>query len=249
MTPTPSRETSRGATPDPHVTRTPLFLFATGIENSYPTIQNGRVRRDQMEECGHYRLWERDFALVEELGIRFLRYGPPLHKTFLGQGRYEWDFADVTFASLKAREIVPIVDLCHFGVPDWIGDFQNPDFPALFAEYARAFAQRFPWVQLYTPVNEMFVCATFSAATGYWNEQLKSDMCGRPLRSKRNLEERCGPWSGADMCATFDAARSMPRAQMGVRGSGPIQAHALEALVVKLVFLIRSLDRCAIPLL
>src|SRR3954451_6615382 len=69
------------------------------------------------------------------------------------------------------------------------------------------------------------------------------DMCGRPLRSKRNLQERCGPWSGADMCAASAAARSMPRAQMGVRRSGPIQAHALEALVAKLVFLIRSLDR------
>src|SRR4051794_13702684 len=68
------------------------------------------------------------------------------------------------------------------------------------------------------------------------------DMCGRPLRSKRNLQERCGTWSGADMCAAFDAAHT-PRAQMGVRGSGPIQAHALEALVAKLVFLIRSLDR------
>src|SRR4051812_14703993 len=67
-------------------------------------------------------------------------------------------------------------------------------------------------------------------------------MCGRPLRSKRNLQERCGPWSGADMCAAFDAAHT-PRAQMGVRGSGPIQGHALEALVAKLVFLIRSLDR------
>jgi beta-glucosidase len=129
MNPTPSRETMRRAAPDRNVTRTPLFLFATGIENSNPTIENGRVRRDQMEECGHYRLWERDFDLVEELGIRFLRYGPPLHKTFLGQGRYDWDFADLTFAQLKAREIVPIVDLCHFGVPDWIGDFQNPDFP------------------------------------------------------------------------------------------------------------------------
>ena len=54
---------------------------------------------------------------------------------------------------------MPIVDLCHFGVPDWIGNFQNPDFPKLFADYARAFAERFPWVQLYTPVNEMFICA------------------------------------------------------------------------------------------
>src|SRR5215218_8031410 len=68
-------------------------------------------------------------------------------------------------------------------------------------------------------------------------------MCGRPLRSKRNLQERCGPWSGADMGAASAAARSRPRAQMGVRRSGPSQAHALEALVAKLVFLIRSLDR------
>src|SRR4051795_10520054 len=35
----------------------------------------------------------------------------------------------------------------------------------------------------------------------------QSDMCGRPLRSKRNLQERCGPWSGADMCSASAAAR------------------------------------------
>src|SRR4051794_17347677 len=74
------------------------------------------------------------------------------------------------------------------------------------------------------------------------------DMCGRPLRSKRNLQERCGPWSGADMCAAFDAAHT-PQARMGVRGSGPIQGHALEALVAKLAFQIPALDRCAVPLL
>jgi hypothetical protein len=60
-------------------------------------------------------------------------------------------------------------------VPDWVGDFQNPDFPALFAGYAGAFARRYPWVQLHTPVNEMFVCATFSALYGWWNEQLTTD--------------------------------------------------------------------------
>jgi beta-glucosidase/6-phospho-beta-glucosidase/beta-galactosidase len=78
-------------------------------------------------------------------------------------------------ADLKRRDITPIVDLCHFGVPDWIGDFQNPDFPQLFAAYAGAFAERYPWVQLYTPVNEMFICAVFSAKYGWWNEQLKTD--------------------------------------------------------------------------
>jgi beta-glucosidase/6-phospho-beta-glucosidase/beta-galactosidase len=70
---------------------------------------------------------------------------------------------------------LPIADLCHFGVPDWIGDFQNPDFPRYFAEYAGEFARRFPWVQYYTPVNEIFVTAMFSAQYGWWNEQLATD--------------------------------------------------------------------------
>ena len=59
-----------------------------------------------------------------------------MHRTFLGPGKYDWEFADLTFADLKRRDITPIVDLCHFGVPDWIGNFQNPDFPQLFANYA-----------------------------------------------------------------------------------------------------------------
>ena len=152
------------------------FMFATGIENSIPTINNGRTRVDQMETCGHYRQWQTDFDLVEDLGIRYLRFGPPLHKTFLAPGRYDWEFADLTLRDLKARDITPIVDLCHFGVPDWIGNFQNPDFPVLFARYAADFAERYPWIQLYTPVNEMFICAVFSAQYGWWNEQLTTDL-------------------------------------------------------------------------
>ena len=151
------------------------FMFATGIENSIPTIGQGKIRVDQMAKCGHYKHWRTDFALVQELGIRVLRFGPPLHLTWIGPNSYDWSFADETFCELRRRHIVPIVDLCHFGVPDWIGNFQNPDFPTLFGAYARAFAQRFPWVQLYTPVNEMSICATFSALYGWWNEELKTD--------------------------------------------------------------------------
>ena len=152
-----------------------IFLFATGIENSIPTVGPQRRRVDQMDSCGHYRRWREDFDLVQSLGISVLRYGPPLHTSFLGPGKYDWSFADETFAELHRRDIIPIVDLCHFGVPDWMGDFQNPDFPALFADYAKAFAERFPWVQLYTPVNEMYICALFSARYGWWNEQMTTD--------------------------------------------------------------------------
>ena len=153
------------------------FLFATGIENSYPTIEwKGKtVRQDEMAKTKHYECWREDFHLVQELGIEYLRYGPPYFSTYLGPGKYDWSFADETFQALHDAKITPIADLCHFGLPDWLGNFQNSDWPTLHAEYARAFAQRFPWVRFYTPVNEIFIAATFSAQYGWWNERLKTD--------------------------------------------------------------------------
>lgn len=150
-------------------------MFATGIENSVPLINNGRTRIDELAKCRHYQYWQKDFDLVKELDIQFLRYGPPIHTTFLGSKKYDWEFSDIAFRYLRKLSIIPIVDLCHFGLPSWLGDFQNPDFPELFAEYAASFAKRFPWIQLYTPVNEMYICALFSAYYGWWNEQLTTD--------------------------------------------------------------------------
>ncbi|HEX8784798.1 MAG TPA: family 1 glycosylhydrolase [Telluria sp.] len=154
------------------------FSFCTGIENSAPVIKGAdgkRCRIDQMIACGHDRRWREDFRLVQALGVDCLRYGPPYYRTHIGPGHYDWAFADETFAELRRRGIVPIVDLCHFGLPDWLGDFQNPDFPRYFAEYAEAFCRRYPWIWLYTPVNEMLITAEYSALRGFWNEQLCSD--------------------------------------------------------------------------
>ena len=122
----------------------PRFMFATGIENSNPTIETARARRRDGEVrplpalARRFRRWCRSWASASCATARRCT------RTWLGAGRYDWEFADETFAELQRRDIVPIVDLCHFGVPDWIGNFQNPDFPALFAEYARAFAAALP---------------------------------------------------------------------------------------------------------
>ena len=154
------------------------FMFATGIENSYPTIElpDGKTKRiDEMEKSKHYQYWETDFNLVKEMGIAFLRYGPPYYSTHLAPGKYNWDFTDETFNLLKKLDITPLVDLCHFGVPDWLQNFQNPDFPEHFAEYAKAFARRYKWCRIYTPINEIFIAAMFSAQYGWWNERLIGD--------------------------------------------------------------------------
>lgn len=152
-------------------------MFATGIENSCPTIEWGgrTIRQDELEKTGHYEHWRDDFRVLKELGISVLRYGPPYIRSHTGPGKYDWGFADDTFRALRDQQVEIIADLCHFGVPDWIGDFQNPEFPRLFVDYVETFARRFPWVRFYTPVNEIFVAATFSAQFGWWNERLKSD--------------------------------------------------------------------------
>jgi beta-glucosidase/6-phospho-beta-glucosidase/beta-galactosidase len=151
------------------------FMFATGIECSYPTIENGKLRRDQMEECGHYENWKTDFQLVTDLGLKVLRYGLPYYKIHLAPNKYDWSFADEAMNEIKNLGIVPILDLLHFGLPGWLGNFQNPEFPIHFGDYAEAVAKRYPWVRFYTPINEIYVTARMSAKDGLWNEQLKSD--------------------------------------------------------------------------
>lgn len=154
------------------------FLFASGFENSYPVItgKDGRdLRVDELERTGFYRHWKDDLRLARDIGIGYLRIGPQYYRAHCAPKRYDWSFPDEVFAELRRLGLTPIVDLCHFGVPDWAGGFQNPDWPELFAAYARAFAERYDWIELFTPVNEIFVNATFSALQGWWNERLKSD--------------------------------------------------------------------------
>jgi beta-glucosidase/6-phospho-beta-glucosidase/beta-galactosidase len=151
------------------------FIFATGIECSYPIIENGKWRRDEMAATHHYELWPKDFELAREVEVTHIRYGPPLHLIFTGPGQYDWSWTDEPMRDLEEFGPDPIVDLCHFGVPTWLGNFQNEELVAALGEYAAAFAKRYPWVRFYTPVNEMYVCARYSALDGLWNEQERSE--------------------------------------------------------------------------
>ncbi|RZK28709.1 MAG: glycoside hydrolase family 1 protein [Hymenobacter sp.] len=151
------------------------FMFATGIECSYPTIDHGKTRRDMLAECDHYNRYKEDLGLVKEMGLKVLRYGLPYYNIQKAPGKYDWEFADLAMAEMQRLGITPILDLMHFGVPDWIGNFQNPELPVFFAEYCEEVAKRYPWVRYYTPVNEIYVTAKMSGKDGAWNEQLKSD--------------------------------------------------------------------------
>jgi beta-glucosidase/6-phospho-beta-glucosidase/beta-galactosidase len=151
------------------------FMFATGIECSYPTIDHGKTRRDMLAECDHYNRYKEDLGLVKEMGLKVLRYGLPYYNIQTAPGKYDWEFSDLAMAEIQRLGITPILDLMHFGVPDWLGNFQNPELVVHFADYCEQVAKRYPWVRYYTPVNEIYVTARSSAKDGVWNEQLKSD--------------------------------------------------------------------------
>ncbi|MEI8396720.1 MAG: hypothetical protein WCF85_18455 [Rhodospirillaceae bacterium] len=63
------------------------------------------------------------------------------------------------------------------------------------------------------------------------------DMCGRPLRCKRNLW-RLATWSGAVMCPASKGAALMTAGHDEIRGSGPNQTNAFFTHCRARVFLI-----------
>ncbi len=43
------------------------FMFATGIECSYPVIKNKTHRVDELELTGHYERWREDLELFKSV--------------------------------------------------------------------------------------------------------------------------------------------------------------------------------------
>ena len=152
----------------------PSFVVATGIECSAPVIAGG-LRRDELRLTGHWDRIEEDLDLVVAMGITHLRYGIPFHVVAADPNELDWGWTDRAMAAIRGRPIEPIVDLVHFGVPDDLTGFGDPRLPGRFAGYATAFADRYPWVRWYTPVNEPLITALVSAKRGWWNERATDD--------------------------------------------------------------------------
>jgi beta-glucosidase/6-phospho-beta-glucosidase/beta-galactosidase len=144
------------------------FVVATGIECSAPVIAGG-IRRDELVLTGHRDRVEEDLDLVVALGITHLRYGIPFHLVAADPARLDWSWTDRAMAAIRERGIEPIADLLHFGVPDDLSGFGDPRLVDRYAPYVRAFAERYPWVRWYTPVNEPLISAMFSGHNGWWN--------------------------------------------------------------------------------
>lgn len=130
---------------------------------------------DQIARTGHdHRLDDLDrFAA---LGIRTLRF-PLLWERLApcAPGTIDWSWADARLARLTSLGMRPIAGLVHHGSGPRYTSLLDPDFPRLLAGYARAIAERYPWIDAYTPINEPLTTARFSALYGHWYPHAASD--------------------------------------------------------------------------
>jgi dTDP-4-dehydrorhamnose reductase len=124
--------------------------------------------RDQIVETGHLHR-ESDLDLVAELGIRTLRY-PVLWERVAPQGLEQprWDWHDRRLLTLRDMDVAPIVGLVHHGSGPRYTNLLDPAFSDLLERYAGMVADRYPWVTMFTPVNEPLTTARFSSLYGHW---------------------------------------------------------------------------------
>jgi dTDP-4-dehydrorhamnose reductase len=145
--------------------RAPLQLWA-GAECTVVRVRDDY--RDQAAETGHdARIG--DIDLFAELGAKAVRF-PILWERIAPDRLSELDFAwtDERLERLREHGIQVIGGLLHHGSGPLYTDLLDPAFPWKLAEFAARVAERYPWIEHWTPVNEPLTTARFSGLYGHW---------------------------------------------------------------------------------
>jgi dTDP-4-dehydrorhamnose reductase len=137
-----------------------------GVECTISRVGDQYTR--QLDRTAHATRLD-DIDRFAELGIRAIRY-PVLWEQIAPDGleSADWTWPDERLQRLRELDVVPIVGLVHHGSGPADTSLVDPEFPTKLAAYAGAVAERYPWVEHYTPVNEPLTTARFSGLYGVW---------------------------------------------------------------------------------
>jgi dTDP-4-dehydrorhamnose reductase len=176
--------------------------------------------RDQAEETGH-RARRDDMARIADLGVTTLRF--PILWEAVAPGRPDrLDFAwtDDRLAMLRERGIKVIGGLLHHGSGPLHTSLLDPDFPRKLADYAARVAERYPWIETWTPINEPLTTARFSALYGHWYPHRRDypgflralvNQCSATLEAMRAIR---GAIPGARLLQTEDLGKTFSTAPL-----------------------------------
>ncbi len=148
------------------ITHPPPLEIWGGVECTVARLQDNF--RNQIAETGHADRIE-DLDAIAALGIRTLRY-PVLWETVSPEhpDQADWRWHDERLPRLRELGIEPIAGLVHHGSGPRYTNLLDPHFPEMLARHAQRVAERYPWIRLFTPVNEPLTTARFSGLYGHW---------------------------------------------------------------------------------
>lgn len=129
---------------------------------------------DQLKYSGHHDRLS-DLDLIGDLGIRVLRYPVLWERCEGADGRLDLTWADQRLARLQQLGIEPVVGLVHHGSGPLHTSLIADCFPEKLTAFAHQVARRYPWVSLFTPINEPLTTARFSGLYGHWYPHGRDD--------------------------------------------------------------------------
>jgi dTDP-4-dehydrorhamnose reductase len=143
-----------------------------GIECTINRVKNNFF--DQLRYSGHYDR-KGDIDAIATLGINMIRY-PVLWEKHEPQKNtdIDWTWTEEQLNNLKNKGIGVIAGLVHHGSGPEFTSLSDSQFPYLLASYAGKVAEKFPWINHYTPVNEPLTTARFSGLYGLWYPHKRS---------------------------------------------------------------------------
>ena len=143
----------------------PLEMWG-GVECTINRV--GNTYFDQLERNGHASRPD-DIYRFADLGIQAIRY--PIQWERIapnGLAHANWSWADERLELLRSLGVTPIVGLTHHGSGPRSTSLVEASFAEGLAQFATAVAERYPWIEHYTPVNEPLTTARFSGLYGLW---------------------------------------------------------------------------------
>ena len=182
---------------------------------------------DQVALTGHADRTIADLERFAELGIHTLRY-PVLWERIAPHSleQADWFQTDLALAKMRELGIKPIVGLVHHGSGPHYTSLIDSHFSTKLSEFAGRVADRYPWVDMFTPINEPLTTARFSTLYGHWYPHARDD------RSfARAMLNQCGA-----IRASMEAIRSInPNAKL-VQTEDLGKTHSTAALRYQATF-------------
>jgi dTDP-4-dehydrorhamnose reductase len=117
-----------------------------------------------------------DTDLFASLGLKKMRY-PILweHHQPIESQPANWVSAEANLEELRRHGVDIIAGLVHHGSGPEFVSILDDSFVSGLAQYAGQVAQKFPWINYYTPVNEPLTTARFCGLYGLWYPHRQDD--------------------------------------------------------------------------